>query len=83
MSFRRFVLGFYTPEFRELLFNEEPPQRMFHSLVTVFAGYWQPSLATRFWVRVFLLLVRLQRWVRFSRGASRPAEIRQERSVMD
>jgi flavin-dependent dehydrogenase len=83
VSFRRFVLGFYTPEFRELLFNEEPPQRMFRSLVTVFAGYWQPSLVTRMWVRLFFLLVRLQRWVRFSRGASRAAEIRQQRSVMD
>jgi flavin-dependent dehydrogenase len=63
LSFRRFVLGFYTPEFRDLFFNEEPPERMFRSLVTVFAGYWQPSLATRIWVRLFFLLVLLQRWV--------------------
>ena len=65
-SFRRFVLGFYTPEFRDLFFAEEPPQRMFRSLVTVFAGYWRPSLTTRIWVRLFFLLVRLQRWVRFA-----------------
>jgi flavin-dependent dehydrogenase len=83
LSFRRFVLGFYTPEFRDLFFNEEPPQRMFRSLVTVFAGYWRPSLATRIWVRLFFLLVRLQRWVRFApRLTSSPAEIRQERSVV-
>jgi flavin-dependent dehydrogenase len=74
LSFRRFVLGFYTPEFRDLFFNEEPPQRMFRSLVTVFAGYWHPSLATRTWVRLFFLLVRLQRWVRFApRLTSSPA----------
>jgi flavin-dependent dehydrogenase len=65
-SFRRFVLGFYTPEFRDLFFAEEPPRRMFAALVTVFAGYWRPSLATRLWVASFFQLVRLQRWVRFS-----------------
>ena len=65
-SFRRFVLGFYTPEFRDLFFAEEPPRRMFSALVTVFAGYWRPSLTTRLWVVLFFQLVRLQRWVRFS-----------------
>jgi flavin-dependent dehydrogenase len=64
-SFRRFVLGFYTPEFRDLFFDEQPPRRMFQSLVTVFAGYWRPSLGTRLWVTLFFLLVRLQRWIRF------------------
>jgi flavin-dependent dehydrogenase len=73
-SFRRFVLGFYTPEFRDLFFAEEPPRRMFGALIAVFAGYWRPSLATRIWVALFFQLVRLQRWVRFSRRlvASRP-----------
>jgi len=65
-AFRRFVLGFYTPEFRDLFFAEEPPRRMFAALVTVFAGYWRPSLTTRIWVACFFQLVRLQRWVRFS-----------------
>ena len=65
-SFRRFVLGFYTPEFRDLFFAEEPPPRMFHALVTVFAGYWRPSVGTRTWVALFFLLVRLQRLVRFA-----------------
>ncbi|HEV3141856.1 MAG TPA: NAD(P)/FAD-dependent oxidoreductase [Vicinamibacterales bacterium] len=65
-SFRRFVLGFYTAEFRDLFFAEEPPRRMFRSLVTVFAGYWRPTLATRIWVALFFLLVRVQRWIRFA-----------------
>ena len=65
-SFRRFVLGFYTAEFRDLFFAEEPPRRMFRSLITVFAGYWRPTFATRTWIALFFLLVRLQRWVRFS-----------------
>jgi len=65
-SFRRFVLGFYTPEFRDLFFNETPPQRMFRSLVSIFAGYWDPKLVTRLWVAAFFLLVKLQRWVKVS-----------------
>jgi FADH2-dependent halogenase len=66
VSFRRFVLGFYTSEFRDLFFNEDPPQRMFRALVTVFAGYWRPALATRVWIALFFLLVRIQRWVPFA-----------------
>jgi flavin-dependent dehydrogenase len=75
-SFRRFVLGFYTPEFRDLFFDEDPPGRMFRSVVTVFAGYWRPSLATRIWVALFFLLVRLQRWVRFAPPVASRPEIR-------
>jgi 2-polyprenyl-6-methoxyphenol hydroxylase-like FAD-dependent oxidoreductase len=66
-SFRRFVLGFYTAEFRDLFFAEDPPRRMFRSLVTVFAGYWKPpTRATRAWVATFFFLVRLQRLIHFA-----------------
>jgi len=74
-SFRRFVLGFYTEEFRDLFFADEPPRRMFRSLVTVFAGYWRPPPITRMWVWLFFLLVRLQRWVRFSPPLASRADI--------
>jgi flavin-dependent dehydrogenase len=60
-SFRRFVRGFYTREFRDLFFSADPPQRMFRSLISVFAGYWRPALVTRFWVALFFLVMRLQR----------------------
>jgi len=60
-SFRRFVVGFYTPEFRDLFFAESPSPQMFRALVTVFAGYWRPALGTRLWIAVFFQLVRLQR----------------------
>jgi len=63
VSFRRFVFGFYTAPFRDLFFNEDPPERMFRALITVFAGYWKPSLKTRFWVAMFFALVRVQRYV--------------------
>jgi flavin-dependent dehydrogenase len=65
LSFRRFVLGFYTQEFRDLFFSEDPPSQIFRSMVTVFAGYWKPALMTRLWVAIFFLLVRLQRWTGF------------------
>jgi flavin-dependent dehydrogenase len=66
LSFRRFVLGFYTPEFRDLFFADEPPPWIFRALVTVFAGYWRPSLATRVRVSLFFLMVRIQRRVGFA-----------------
>ena len=64
-AFRRFVVGFYTPEFRDLFFADDPPPRVFRALVTVFAGYWRPSLTTRAWVSMFFWMVRLQKWLRF------------------
>jgi flavin-dependent dehydrogenase len=75
-AFRRFVLGFYTPEFRDLFFSEDPPPRIFNALVTTFAGYWRPSFVTRMWVAVFFQLVRLRRWVRIVQGLdSRRSEV--------
>lgn len=70
-SFRRFVLGFYTPAFRDLFFDEKPPRRMFNALVTHFAGYWRPSWPTRAWVRLFFMLVWLQQRVAFAPRLSR------------
>lgn len=64
-SFRRFVLAFYTPEFRDLFFDNDPPRWIFRSVVTVVAGYWRPSLVARASVALFFLLVWLQRWARF------------------
>ena len=64
VSFRRFVLAFYTPEFRDLFFSEDPPQGMFRALVTVFAGYWRPPVWTR-----------LKVWL-FFRTCARPAALR-------
>ncbi len=62
--FRRFVLGFYTPEFRDLFFSQDPPPLIFKALVTIFAGYWRPSFATRLRVELFFQLVRMRGWVR-------------------
>lgn len=63
-AFRRFVVGFYSPQFRDLFFDPDPPHLLFRSVITVLAGRWDASLRTRLLNHVFFLLVRLQR--RFS-----------------
>lgn len=59
-TFRKFVLGFYTKAFRDLFFSADPPKHMFRAVVTVLAGYWNPSILTRFWLATFFFTVRLQ-----------------------
>jgi FADH2-dependent halogenase len=59
-TFRKFVLGFYTKAFRDLFFSADPPKHMFRAVVTVLAGYWNPSIVTRFWLTLFFATVRLQ-----------------------
>ncbi len=60
-SFRRFVVGFYSPEFRDLFFQPDPPERIFRAVVTVLAGRWRPGPWDRFLIRAFFLFVALQR----------------------
>ncbi len=59
-AFRRFVLAFYTTGFRDLFFSDDPPRRMFHAIITVLAGYWRPSFASRVWLWLFFVSVRMQ-----------------------
>ncbi|HEX3071283.1 MAG TPA: NAD(P)/FAD-dependent oxidoreductase [Thermoanaerobaculia bacterium] len=63
-TFRRFVVGFYTPQFRDLFFDPNPPPHIFRAVVTVLAGKWDSSLRTRFLNRVFFAIVAIQK--RFS-----------------
>ena len=63
-TFRRFVAGFDTPQFRDLFFDPSPPPRIFKAVVTVLAGKWDSSLRTRLLNRVFFAIVAIQK--RFS-----------------
>jgi flavin-dependent dehydrogenase len=65
-AFRRFVIGFYSPQFRDLFFDPEPPQYVFQAVVTVLAGRWNASLRTRILNRIFFFLVAMQRRFSFS-----------------
>lgn len=61
LAFRRFVVGFYSPQFRDLFFSPEPPSILFRAVVTVLAGNWNPGLWTRAMNRVFFFFVELQK----------------------
>jgi flavin-dependent dehydrogenase len=66
-AFRRFVIGFYSPEFRDLFFDPQPPKHLFRAVVTVLCGRWNASLKTRLLNRLFFMFVELQRRYRISR----------------
>lgn len=60
-TFRDFVVGFYTPQFRDLFFDPDPPRHIFRAVVTVLCGRWNASLRTRVLNRLFFALVALQK----------------------
>jgi flavin-dependent dehydrogenase len=66
-TFRRFVLGFYTPQFRDLFFKPNPPPLLFRAVVTVLAGRWNASLRTRLLNNIFFAIVALQKRFSLSR----------------
>jgi len=59
--FRRFVVAFYTPWFRDLFFQPNAPGALFRAVVTVLAGCWRPTWRTRGLVELFFLAVAAQR----------------------
>ncbi|MCM2268876.1 MAG: FAD-dependent oxidoreductase [Thermoanaerobaculia bacterium] len=59
--FRRFVLAFYTPWFRDLFFQPSAPRPLFRAVVTVLAGNWRPTWRTRALLEVFFAAVAVQR----------------------
>jgi flavin-dependent dehydrogenase len=65
--FRRFVVGFYTPQFRDLFFSPQPPQVIFRSVVTILAGRWNASLWTRFLNHLFFGMISIQKRFNISR----------------
>lgn len=60
-TFRRFVIAFYTPQFRDLFYKPDPPPLLFRSIVTVLAGRWDSSIRTRILNRLFFALVAMQK----------------------
>lgn len=64
--FRRFAVGFYDPAFRDVFFVRDAPFGIRRAVVSVLAGNWRPSLATRLRVAAFFLLIEVQRRVGFA-----------------
>ncbi|MGH8102700.1 MAG: NAD(P)/FAD-dependent oxidoreductase [Chthoniobacterales bacterium] len=86
--FRRFVVGFYTPQFRDVFFSPEPPRLIFRSVVTILAGKWNASLWTRFLNHLFFGVVSIQKRFNLTRSDFRrdhdacyPAETRSKDPV--
>ena len=68
--FRRFAVGFYDPAFRELWFTRPKWLRgVYRAVVSVLAGNWRPSPATRARIELFFALVALRRAFLKVRGA--------------
>jgi flavin-dependent dehydrogenase len=65
-TFRRFVVGFYTPQFRDIFFNPQPPELIFRSVVTMLAGKWNAGWWTRLLNQVFFSLVSIQKHLRIT-----------------
>jgi len=61
--FRRYVTGFYRPEFRDLLLRPGDPLGLSKAVVTVLAGNARPSLKMRLRLELFFVMVALQRFV--------------------
>jgi FADH2-dependent halogenase len=59
--FRRFAVGFYNPNFRDLWFTPTRRWGLFPAILSILAGNWRPSLVTRLRIRLFFVLVALQR----------------------
>jgi len=77
--FRRYVTGFYRPEFRDLLLRPGDPLGLSRAVVTVLAGNARPSFKMRLRLEIFFFMVRLQRFFQIaprihSWGNGRPPE---------
>jgi flavin-dependent dehydrogenase len=87
-TFRRFVVGFYTPQFRDVFFSPEPPTLIFRSVATMLAGKWNASLWTRFLNQLFFGMISIQKRLHIARPVFRrdqdagyPSEIPSKDSI--
>jgi FADH2-dependent halogenase len=75
--FRRFAVGFYNPHFRDLWFKRESRLGIYEAVLSVLAGNWRPSWATRIRIALFFLLVRLQRFIPLAPRTARALAVRE------
>ena len=59
--FRQFVVGFYSPQFRDIFFNPHPQNLIFRSVVTLLAGKWNAGPWTRFLNKLFFGMISIQK----------------------
>jgi FADH2-dependent halogenase len=76
--FRRFAVGFYDPAFRALWFAPSSRFGIYEAVLSVLSGNWRPSLPTRLRIRLFFLLVAVQRFLPIVARRPRPLHDRGE-----
>ena len=59
--FRRFATGFYDPAFRDIFFVSDVPLGIREAVLSVLAGNWRPSLATRLRLAAFFAVIAVHR----------------------
>jgi FADH2-dependent halogenase len=59
--FRRFVVGFYDPYFRRLLFRRSHRLGIYEAVLSALAGNWRPSPGTRLRIQLFFAIVTIKR----------------------
>jgi FADH2-dependent halogenase len=62
--FRRFVVGFYDPYFRRLLFRRSRRLGIYEAVLSALAGNWRPTLGTRLRIQLFFAVVAVKRFFR-------------------
>jgi FADH2-dependent halogenase len=62
--FRRFVVGFYDPYFRRLLFRRSRRLGIYEAVLSALSGNWRPTLGTRLRIQLFFAIVGLKRLLR-------------------
>jgi flavin-dependent dehydrogenase len=63
MHFRRFAVGFYDPAFRDFFLSPSSRFGLYEALLSVLAGNWRPGFSVRARLRLFYVLVALQRTI--------------------
>src|SRR5258708_33685367 len=57
-EFRRYVVGFYNPGFRDVFYGHPPVKWLYTSVTSILAGgVFTRNLPVRFWSRIFLFFV--------------------------
>jgi flavin-dependent dehydrogenase len=57
-EFRRYVVGFYNPGFRDVFYQQPPVKWLYTSVTSILAGgVFTRNLPLRFWSRIFLFFV--------------------------
>jgi FADH2-dependent halogenase len=64
--FRRFVIGFYDPYFRRLLFRRSRRLGIYEAVLSALSGNWRPSLDTWLRIQVFFAIVEMKRRLRIA-----------------